>query len=831
MKQHQRSPPHNMSTIISSLIIIAIIIGLFHLPLLSLAIEIQTDESKRIILIREDSNEDGAATNGGAFSLQIGGVLFSPSNNNEQWRVHLSNICRQQHDHSQDKEVEVACQYDAMLQRVQSTAIVEMNRLKSSSFHNNHDDDHDEEERDYTGEIEYNTATIEQLSPLASFHKWQLDNADALGLAFATTTDDDELSNDNGDDFMSIGKMHYHRSLGTLLSSEYYHTITWTLLQREETIRKREYSHLYDEYNMNIIPSVYERHAISQGAIGVALQLSDLYYRYYALYHDDDDNEHYFDDNNDNANEEDDDEERIATKIREGYSLSYRYLLIGEHWCHESQTLLNSLDFVLYNNDDSDGGTTNEEQSYKRQRKQQHEMYVNVTTQSCAHVHVRLGTLLLNMYGEGYTLTAEEMLSYNPYAAEIVLLQQQQTFHDGGNNNIMHDEPHYPSHVAETIKADQERLLHSIIQRFQTGLAVHNTNDQDRGDLATTHHHFGLTYQYLGDYKSAISEWKQSLNINRELFNEYKQRDDGDDDGMISSSIQDIVTSLITVSQLCCDALLSLGHYEESIELYGLNLKLRRYLYDETPIETDLSDQDVNSMNYEDMLFHQDDDYLSSLYDTKTIDESIHEHTLLLNEYYKHLSDNPHGSYHDALFDVDGSGIVSHSMTISDNVYEGSLRSVIGSLYLAKNDVRMAQEELERAVSLLRNGIEEEANGMWEEPAQDADGNVLSLPLYLADALLNLSYAQSGMGQWLSSLMSFREALDIYEKELLSEDSSPFGRKDDGESIRTTADPVKKKRDSLFETLKAKFSVHIGTNDWEGVDNSTTVDGGVHVEL
>ena len=45
-----------------------------------------------------------------------------------------------------------------------------------------------------------------------------------------------------------------------------------------------------------------------------------------------------------------------------------------------------------------------------------------------------------------------------------------------------------------------------------------------------------------------------------------------------------------------------------------------------------------------------------------------------------------------------------------------------------------------------------------------------------------------------------------------------------------TADPVKK-RDSLFETLKAKFSVHIGNNDWEGVDNSTTVDGGVHVEL
>lgn len=207
------------STIISSLIIIAIIIDLFHLPLLSVAIEIQTDESKRIILIhREDSNDDGAATNGGAFSLQIGGVLFSPSpNNNEQWRVHLSNICRQQQDHPQDKEVEVACQYDAMLQRVQSTAIVEMNRLKSSSFYDHGVDD---DERDYSDEIEYNTAIIEQLSLLASFHKLQLDNADALGLTFATT--DDELLNNDDDYSMSIGKMHYHRSLGTLLSSEYY---------------------------------------------------------------------------------------------------------------------------------------------------------------------------------------------------------------------------------------------------------------------------------------------------------------------------------------------------------------------------------------------------------------------------------------------------------------------------------------------------------------------------------------------------------------------------------------------------------------------------------
>ena len=124
--------------------------------------------------------------------------------------------------------------------------------------------------------------------------------------------------------------------------------------------------------------------------------------------------------------------------------------------------------------------------------------------------------------------------------------------------------------------------------------------------------------------------------------------------------------------------------FEESVEFYRFNLKLRRYLHDETSIETDLSDQDSgNSMN-DDTSFNQDD-FVSLLYDTKNIDESIYEHTLLLNDYHKHLSDNPHGSYRDALFNVvGGSGTVLHSTPVSKNVYEESLRSVIGSLYLAK---------------------------------------------------------------------------------------------------------------------------------------------------
>eukprot|EP00956_Cyclotella_meneghiniana_P018091 scaffold29919_cov70-Cyclotella_meneghiniana.AAC.3 len=62
--------------------------------------------------------------------------------------------------------------------------------------------------------------------------------------------------------------------------------------------------------------------------------------------------------------------------------------------------------------------------------------------------------------------------------------------------------------------------------------------------------------------------------------------------------------------------------FEESVELYGFNLKLRRYLHDETSIETDLSDQDSGDSMNDNTSFNQDD-FVSSLYDTKNIDESI----------------------------------------------------------------------------------------------------------------------------------------------------------------------------------------------------------------
>jgi tetratricopeptide (TPR) repeat protein len=370
----------------------------------------------------------------------------------------------------------------------------------------------------------------------------------------------------------------------------------------------------------------------------------------------------------------------------------------------------------------------------------------------------------------------------------------------------------------DSIKEGQERLLLRIIEKIKTGLAMYEKlpvkeYGDNRINLADSRHHLGMAYQYLGDNKSAIEEWRSSLDIYREIFDEYSSPLSSMD--MVGiSSVADIATSLITTSQQCGDALLMLGEYEETKEMYKFNLKLRRYLDDGTSIEQDLNrdgedaEADFDESDWDNPQYGQFPSFA-----TTVIDESIHQHNVLLNEYYAMLQNNPAGSYHEVAFDADGSQV--SSIAASDKIYEGSLKAVIGSLYLSKNEVRAARDELELAVSMLRKGIEDEASGMWDTPVMDVDGNEISIPLYLADALLNLSYAQSGMRQWQKSMASFEDAVDIFKNEI-PEGESPFGYKNKGSE--GSDEPLQ--RDGLMERLKSRFSITVENYDVKS--NSTS---------
>jgi hypothetical protein len=597
--------------------------------------------------------------------------------------------------------------------------------------------------------------------------------------------------------------------MGSLLACEYYHITTWQLLKEERIHR--------DPAEDNLPPFVYERHAISLGAFGVGLLLSDLYDAYFVAYNNPMESSSSKNDNNNNHQEEWNEEQSTA-QMREAYSASYRYLLSCQYWCIESQRLLDSIDLDKKpKHYSSSMENDRHERIHKKQMKQQHQLHVHTTQQYCASANVRLGALLLTMYAAGYTLTSDDMLSYSPLAQTILLRESGYILNDDdeiddndgqSNNNISEQ-------MMDGIKSDQQRLLQSVVQKIQTGIEIYNgimdfnNDDEYYGDnrinFADSHNQLGVVYQYLGDTVSAITAWKNSLALYRELFDEYKALPDDDIAGL--TLMADITQSLISTFQRVCDALLSIGRYDEAKEMYRYHLKLRQKMGsgDEASSGKELRDEDsdnAEAQNYDDEWNNPQFADLPA-FATNNIDNSIKEHQAMLDEYYKNLSNNPDGSYHELTFDTDGSQLAS--MVTSDKVYEGSLRSIIGSLYLAKNDVREARDELELAVELLRKGIRDEEAGMFDTPAQDINGNEMSLPLYLADALLNLSYAQAGMRQWRASMTSFEDALDIYSKEL-SEGEAPFDRKK--ESRGKSRDPAQQ-RDGLLERLKNKLAIQV----------------------
>jgi len=712
--------------------------------------DVHVDPSKRILV-------------NGDF-LVIGGVAFLQPKQPQQWQSSLETSC--------DQGNEMACLYDETLQRVKTSAI-EMEELSAAANRDSHVD-----ENLVNQEFDLVSMLAQDLLLLGSFHREHLDH----GLVAALINDQESFS-----DSSTVTKEHYVRALGAFHAALYYYGKMWSIMNVQQ---------------MKPMQDVYDLHPISLATVGVALQLSDLYERYYQTFHETP------------QSHGNDVQMAAAAAAREGYSLSYRYLLSSEYWCVKSQSLLESITSreeeeqekenknKVYNNDPY-------EKLYRRQLQEQHQLYVYETKQSWAATNVRIGTLLMTMYAEGYILTLEEMLTHDPVARSILL--------NSFGYVIDEEQEDYTEEIIHNIKQDQERLLLRIIDRIKHGIAIYdeldvnsNTDLEDnRINMADSHYHLGMAYQYLRDYTSAISEWETSLNLYRKIFDEYTSSS-----STSVESVLDVVQSLITTSQQCCDALLSLGRYDETNELFTLHLKLRRYLedgvsieqaldhYDADDVEADIHDDEEDSINY------QYDQFLGG--STELIDDSIHQHQIMLDEYYKTLLNHPDGSYHEVAFDIDGSHV--SSMATSDRVYEGSLRSVIGSLYLAKNDVRAARDELELAVLLLRKGMEDELHGIWGSKAQDIDGNELSIPLYLADALLHLSYAQCGLKQWHKSMSSFEDALDIFAKEL-PEGENPFDYKDKDRGGKSRERP---QRDNLLERLKGKYSIKIENFDMRG---------------
>ena len=296
-------------------------------------------------------------------------------------------------------------------------------------------------------------------------------------------------------------------------------------------------------------------------------------------------------------------------------------------------------------------------------------------------------------------------------------------------------------------------------------------------NIADSRNYMGLVYTYLLKWSAAAEELERSLSVYEELFNVYYES------GMVIEAVE-IASGSLQTTQSLWEAYLNLpDRMEDAKEAFRRHLVLRRYVERQGAFEQPLADEeeeeDAYYSNYQDTNYGANSNLYQS-YDGIAIDsqyeEALKTYQTMLNEYLQLQSEYPpDGSYYEMGFDYDGT---TASYVQHDKVYEGSLRSAIGSLHLAQNQVWKAKGELELAVGLLRlrDGIDGDSDSF---EAYGENGEIVEFPvkLELANALLNLAYAQLGLKQWRSSFEAYEEAMDLYASEL-AEGETPMNHSD-----------------------------------------------------
>ncbi|KAL3806500.1 hypothetical protein ACHAXA_002809 [Cyclostephanos tholiformis] len=401
-------------------------------------------------------------------------------------------------------------------------------------------------------------------------------------------------------------------------------------------------------------------------------------------------------------------------------SVQYRNLLQAESWCENSMALLSGVDI--------------------EDVKENHDEDVTQAKRTMALVEVRFGMFLLDIYVHGYVLDIDG----NLHQDQILIPEYDAMMHnfEGGQRSEPREGP----------REGQKRFLELTEVKISRGLTLYTELARKQGDakeyrrdIADSRHFIGVTYTYQLRWRDAADELEISVSLYDQLFDEYREsRLDVD-------SLQ-VVSNLLQTTQTLWGAYFYIpGKTEDAKKVFHKHLAYQRYYERRVPLDQPLDDEDEDEDSF--YTYTQNSG-------AKVQEELLKYYQMKLNEYLQLLSEYPSdGSYYDLDIGFDSADDVS-SLIKHDRVYEGSIRSAIGALLLANNDVRWAITELQLSVDLLREGLREYV-------AYDENGQVIdySVEQDLANSLLNLSYAQKELKQWNSAMQSFSEAMDIREAE------------------------------------------------------------------
>jgi len=434
----------------------------------------------------------------------------------------------------------------------------------------------------------------------------------------------------------------------------------------------------------------------------------------------------------------------------DSFSTTYHLLANAEAWCIKSLGLLGVAAFQEHEN---------EHHSYRndsREAEAERKTIVRLTKETMAFVNVRLGAVMIDMYGAGHVLDMND-----PQNTEF--------------QRLINEYPH---------AGGEERMLRLTLEKLSNGLELYSMlAAKERTvelNVADAYNYMGVVHGYLNQWTEAIESFDKSMALYEELL-------DVDIKAGLENEAVAQASGMIQTSQSFFEACLSApGNTEQARVAFQSHLVLRRYYEGRIPLNEPLEDEEENEVD----AYHEH--YLSDKFDRdgsiayswdavlnddestlELYQDNLDDYLKLLNEYA------PSDSWHFDAYD----GITADAYLQDDKVYEGSMRTAIGSLKLAKNRIWEARGELETAVRLLREGIGE-GRDSFEADVEGGEIIEYSVRLELANALLNLAYAQVALKQWKSSFQSFEEAMDLFASEL-REDESPYFQNDHPSSPTT----------------------------------------------
>ena len=274
--------------------------------------------------------------------------------------------------------------------------------------------------------------------------------------------------------------------------------------------------------------------------------------------------------------------------------------------------------------------------------------------------------------------------------------------------------------------------------------------------------------------------------------------------------MDEIFTTMITTTQTIFEAYLHLpGEMESAKDAF------RRHLLARQAAEVG----DVNDVFEKELTNEDEEEVRQLLLLTKDATPPVVDSTLVresLNMYQNMLEETMQSGMQYAELDINGGAAYNNR----DILYEGSLRSVIGSLWLDLNEPWKARDELESAVQLLQEGIELVDSGKYEVISDDGSQSSQSPRLDLAHVLYSLSFTYLDLMQWEKSYEIFEGAMDIYQSEL-PEGQSPTDWLQMASGTTSSARESTSITDKLMNFFFKETQDEIELEDFQQVFNTT----------